>query len=167
MKKYFPGSPDPAVWAVTGSMIGLLILLLALAGGLTSLPIPAVVVLYSLAGLLLLLVAVGWLARPLRYEVSDASVTIVRTWPFSAITIPVSEIKEIRHLTVESLRPASAVVAWVFGYSGRFRNDELGDFLLFATGTRETTLIAAKANYILSPSNPKRFVKHVHDLMGR
>ncbi|MDI6829490.1 MAG: PH domain-containing protein, partial [Armatimonadota bacterium] len=164
MKKYFPVGADLIVYKITGGMIAFMLFLLALAGGLTMLPLAVVIVMYSIAGLIAAILAVGWLIRPSRYEIGSDRIAIIRTLPFLPIVIPLSEIKEVRHLTIESLKPASIALPFVFGYAGRFRNDELGDFFISATGIKEAVLVATNdEKFILSPSNPRRFVKHVHD----
>ena len=167
MRKYSPGPPDSMVLKVTGAAGGLLLILLALAGGLTRLPMPAVIVLYSLSGVLALTLALGWLSRPTRYEVRSDSVAIVRLWPFSTIAIPLSGVKEVRHFKLSGAAPASLGLPWIFGYSGRFGGGELGVFLFFGTGVGEVVSIGAGETYVLSPENPKRFVRHVHDAMGK
>ena len=164
MRKYLPAGPNALVWIVTVSLVAVLALLLALAGGIKSMPVSAAIVLYAVSGVVALALAVGWLARPIRYEVGDDTVCIVRSWPFAKITLPRSKIKGTRHVTLEAVLPASVVVVGVFGYAGRFRNPELGNFLLYATSTANTVLINADETYVISPANPKRFM---HDLSGR
>ena len=164
MKKHFPAGADKTVWIVTTSSIALLFLLLALAGGITSMPISAAIVLYIVAGIIALVLLIGWLAKPIRYEVRDDSVSIVRMWPFSTIRIPKSEITEIRHLRLVSVAPTSVAVIWIFGYVGRFRSNELDSFVMLATNLSEPVLINADERYIVSPANPKRFM---HDLSGK
>ena len=164
MKKYFPAGADGTVWIVTTSLTVLVLLLLALAGGITSMPAPAAITLYAVAGAIGLILLTGWLAKPTRYEIRDDSVSIVRSWPFPKITIRKSEIKDIRHIKLKSVAPASVAVAWIFGYAGRFQDKELGAFSLFATSPRDAVLISAKQNSVISPANPKRFMQ---DLAGK
>ncbi|MDH7482277.1 MAG: PH domain-containing protein [Armatimonadota bacterium] len=168
MRKYLPAAADLIVYKVTGALIAFAILMLALAGGLTMLPMPVVIIMYSLAGATAIILSIGWLIRPSRYEVGNNKITIARTWPFPPITIRLSDIKDVRHLTLESLKPASLALPWIFGYSGRFKSNELGDLFISATGIKEVVLVETNdGKFILSPSNPKRFVKHVHDAIGR
>ncbi|HUV05521.1 MAG TPA: PH domain-containing protein [Armatimonadota bacterium] len=164
MKKYFPAGADGTVWIVTSSLVAMALLLLALAGGITSMPSAAVIALYIAAGVIGLILLIGWLAKPTRYEIRDESVSIVRSWPFRRITIRRSEIKEVRHVRLESVMPASAAVAWVFGYAGLFQTKDLGAFLLFATSPRDVVLIRTNQSYVISPANPKRFMQ---DLSGK
>jgi len=164
MKKYFPAGADGTVWIVTISLMALLLLLLVLAGGITSMPAAAAITLYAVAGAIGLILLIGWLAKPIQYEIRDDSLSIVRSFPFSKITIGRSEIKDVRHVRLKSITPASVAVAWVFGYAGRFSSKELGAFSLFATSPRDAVLISAKQNYVISPANPKRFIQ---DLSGK
>jgi len=164
MKKYLPAGADSMVWIVTICLIALAFLLLVLAGGITSMPAPALVSLYVAAGIVGLVLLTGWLAKPIRYEARDTSISIVRSWPFSTITISKSEIKEVRHVKLEKIKPESLVVGWVFGYAGRFQSSELGSFVLFATNPADVVLIHAGEKYVVSPANPKRFV---NDVLGR
>lgn len=165
MKKHLPSGADVIVWKVTGSLIALVLLFLALAGGIRPLPLAVLITFYSIAGILGLIVMTGLLARPVQYEVRDDSITIRRSSPFSSITIPKSSIKAIRHIELGSFKPAVASLPWVFGYVGRFRNSEIGSFSMFATNTKgEVVFIDAGEKYVISPGNSRRFV---HDVSGK
>lgn len=164
MKKYLPASADRTVWIVTISLGVLLLLLLVLAGGIASLPASVLAAFYTAVGIIASVLLIGWLARPIRYEVRDTSISVARSWPFSTVLIPKSEIREVRHVKLGSTRPASVALCWVFGYAGRFQSQELGSVVLLATNPAYAVLIHAKEKYILSPANPKRFV---NDVLGR
>lgn len=164
MKKHLPSGADSMVYIVTGSLIGLVTLLLALAGGIRSLSLVPLIILYGIAGILAVIAFAGWLARPVQYEVRDDSITIRRSKPFSSITIGRSAIKAMRHIELQSLSPTATSIPWVFGYSGHFRNKEIGDFLMYATGTKEVVVIEADKRYVISPANPRRFM---HDASGK
>ena len=165
MKKHLPSGADPMVWKVTGSLIAGALLFLALAGGIRPLPLVVLIVFYCIAGILALIVVTGLLGRPVQYEVRDDSITIRRSSPFSSITISKSAIKAIRHMQLESFKPSLPSLPWVFGYQGRFRNSELGTFLMFATSTKgEVVFIEAGEKYVISPGNARRFV---HDVSGK
>ena len=164
MKKHLPSALDPRVLIVTGSLIALAILFLALAGGIRALSLIPLIILYGIAGILALIIIAGWLARPVQYEVRDDSVTIRRSRPFRSITIGKQGIKSIRHVQLQSFSPTIRSLPWVFGYSGRFRNAELGSFLMLATGVKEVVLIEAGEKYIISPMNSRRFL---HDMSGK
>lgn len=164
MRKHYPAGADRVVWIVTGSLIGLCVVLLAVAGGVTSLPTTVVVILYSTAGVTALLIALGWLARSVRYEIRDDSVTIVRTWPFRDVVIRRPDIKEIRHMRGKGFKPSASSLPWVFGYSGRFTSEELGTIAFYGSNPNEIVVIVAREKYVVSPANPKRFI---HDLSGR
>jgi len=164
MKKHLPADADRLVWIVTASLVAFGALLLAVAGGIRSMPLVAAVILYSIAGIVALVLYLGWLARPLRYEVRDDSVTLVRPRPFAAITIPKSAIKEMRHLKLGQIKPAGLSIGWVFGYAGRFRSGDLGEIMIFGTNPEHAVLIHADEKYVFTPSNPKRFM---HDISGK
>ena len=164
MKKHLPADADRLVWIVTASLVAFGALLLALVGGIRSMPVVAVIILYSVAGVVALVLYLGWLARPLRYEVRDDSVTLIRSRPFSAITIPKSAIKEMRHLKLGQIKPAGLSIAWVFGYAGRFQSGDLGEIMIFGTNPGHAVLIHADEKYVFTPSNPKRFM---HDISGK
>lgn len=163
MKKYLPAGADSTVWVATASLAAFLALVLALAGGITSLPTPAVAALYAVAGIVGLALLAAGLAKPIRYEARDESVTIVRSWPFPRITIPRSEIADVRHIRLESVVPTSLAAPGVFGYAGRFRSDEVGTFTLCATSLGEMVLIRATKSYVISPANPRRFVHELSE----
>lgn len=168
MKKYFPASPDGAVWMVTLILAGILVLLLTLAAGTAPLPPKAVVTLNSISGALAVILLVGWLAKPSRYEVSDTSISIVRTWPFRNISVPTSEIHEVHHLSLGPVIPTGPTLPYVFGYAGEFQNTQLGDFLFFGTGRGQAVVLTTDdRKYVISPANPKRFIKHMNELMDR
>lgn len=160
MKKYFPAGADRAVWIVTCSLIAFALVVLVIAGA-VDMPSSALIVLYSVAGLVGLVLLLGWLARPVRYEVRDTSVSIARAWPFRSTTIQKSEVKEARHLKLDAVRPSSISIAWIFGYAGRFASKDAGEFLFFGTNPSNAVLISAKEKYVLTPANPKRFLNDV------
>lgn len=164
MRKHLPSGVDSMVVIVTASFIAVIALLLALAGGISALSRTGLIILYGIAGILALIVAAGWLARPVQYEVRDDSVTIRRSRPFKSITIAKSAMKSVRHFELQSFSPTARSLPWVFGYSGRFRNKDLGDFVMVATGPKEVVVIEAGEKYVISPANPRRFV---HDVSGK
>lgn len=164
MKKHLPSGADLIVITVTGVLIGVVILLLALAGGIRALSLTALLILYGIAFVLALVVIAGWMARPVQYEVRDDSITIRRSGPFKSITIGKQAIKSIRHIQLHSFLPTARSLPWVFGYSGRFRSKEFGSFLMYATGAKEVVLIEAGEKYVISPANPRRFM---HDVSGK
>lgn len=164
MKKYLTAAADAMVWIVTGTLMALVLLLLVVAGAIMSLPVPALIAIYSAAAVVALVLLIGWLAKPVQYEVRDKTLTIVRSWPFTSVVIDRSDIREVRSMKLRSIAPSSVVVLGVFGYAGRFKSDEVGSFAFYGTSTRDTVLISAKKDYVVSPANPKRFM---HDLLGK
>jgi len=164
MKKYLPADANSTVWIVTLSLMACLLLLLVLAGGIPSMPASAVEVLYIAAGIIALVLLTGWRAKPMRYEVRDDSVSVVRSFPFSPLVIQKPEIKEVRHVRLGSIRPTSVAVGWIFGYAGRFQSEELGPVVLLATNPANAVLVHADQKYVFTPANPKRFM---NDVLGR
>ena len=164
MKKHLPADAERTVWIISSVVVALAILLLAAAGVVPLKFVVARVILYSLAGIVLIIVAVGLLARPVRYEVRDDSLTIVRYRPFADITIPKSAIKELRHVKLGQIKPVSVAVYGVFGYAGRFDTEEQGQVMMIATNPSHAVLVVADERYVITPSNPKRFT---HDLSGK
>jgi hypothetical protein len=164
MKKHLPADADRLVWIVTASLVAFGALLLALVGGIRSMPVVAEIILYGIAGIVALVLYLGWLAKPLRYEVRDDSVTLIRSRPFAGVTIPKSAIKEMRHLKLGQIKPVGLSIGWVFGYAGRFQSGDLGEIMLFGTNPEHAVLIHADETYVFTPSNPKRFM---HDISGK
>ena len=165
MKRHYPADADRMVWIFTVSLIAFALLLLSLAGAIPSMPPALVAVFGALALVVALILGLGWLARPQRYEVRDDSLAIRRSRPFASITIPKSEIKEMKHLVLDDVTPLWPSLCWTFGYSGRFRSRDIGDVTILGTNPTHAVLIVyGDCRLILTPSNPKRFV---HDISGK
>lgn len=168
MRKFLPAGADSVVWTVTISLTALVFLLLVLARTTASKHTHAAIALSAAAGIVALVLVIGWRAKPIRYELRDDSVSVVRPWPFAAIIIVRSQITEIRHLNLGRVIPTSLTLPYVFGYAGEFRDAELGDFLFFGTDRREAVVLATSdRKYVITPANPKRFIKHMNELWGR
>lgn len=165
MKRHYPADADRQVWVFTASLIGFAVLLLSLAGAIPSMPRVLTAIITAIALVVVLILCLGWLARPLVYEVRDDFLTIRRSRPFAGITMPKSEIKEVRHVVLGEIKPSWPSVGLAFGYAGRYRTQEQGDVIILGTNPGHAALVVHKdRRYILTPSNPKRFV---HDMSGK
>jgi hypothetical protein len=164
MKKHLPADADRTVWIVSSVIVALAILFLATTGIVPQKFMGVDIVLYVLAGIALIIVAAGLLARPVRYEIRDDSLKIVRNRPLADITIPKSAIKEARDVKLGWIKPASIAIPGVFGYVGRFDTEEQGQVVMIATNPSHAVLVVADKRYLITPSNPKRFT---HDLSGK
>ncbi len=164
MKKHLPAIVDRNVWIITSAVVALAVILLVAAGIVPSKFLVADLILYGLAAIVLAIIGISLLARPVRYDVRDDSLTIVRYRPFADITFPKSAIKEIRHVKLGEIKPVSLAIFGVFGYVGRFKSEEQGSIVMIATNPEHAVLIVTDNRYIITPSNPKRFL---HDMSGK
>jgi hypothetical protein len=98
------------------------------------------------------------LLGPRRYSIEGASLRIDR--PIGAIEIPLASIREAGILPAEKLKGAWRTLGagGFFGYYGRFRSKELGNFRMYATRSDGHVLVRADLPYVLTPDSPAGLV---------
>lgn len=126
-------------------------------GRVTSAPLRAVL----LAGAIVPLAALvlGALMAPRGYTIRGGRLTIERF--IGPIEIPLESIREVEALPADRLDGSLRTLGsgGYFGYYGRFRNDRLGAYRLYATRGDGYVLVRAAWPYVLTPDSPERFVE--------
>jgi Protein of unknown function (DUF2679). len=80
------------------------------------------------------------------------------------ITIPIEDIVEIRRYTGEDSKNTVRTFGsgGLFGFLGKFKNPQIGKFEMFATDTKDRTLIKTNDKvYVISCANPNVFIETV------
>jgi PH (Pleckstrin Homology) domain-containing protein len=113
-----------------------------------------------LGGIVALAVFVGGvLLAPRGYTIADGRLTVDRF--VRPVVIPLESIE-----TVERLPAGRLAGSWrtlgsggFFGYYGRFRNQALGSYRMYATRGDGYVLVRAARPYVLTPDSPDRFIE--------
>lgn len=89
---------------------------------------------YLLAIVLLTTVIVGVGYMPFRLKANDEKITVRRL--FGSIEISLSEVTRIRQISKSDIDGSMRTFGsgGLFGYLGRFKNDRLGNYSMYATG---------------------------------
>jgi len=114
----------------------------------------ALVALAALAG--------GALLAPRRYTIQDDRVVVERA--VCPVEIPIASIRAVEPLARGSLSGSLRVAGsgGAFGYFGRFRNQALGDYRMYATRSDGYVIVRADRLYVLTPEAPDRFIEAVN-----
>jgi hypothetical protein len=117
----------------------------------------AVVLLGGLVALAALLL--GILLAPRGYTIEQGRLRIERlVFP---VEIPLDSIKLIERLPADRLAGSWRTLGsgGFFGYYGRFRNQALGSYRMYATRGDGYVLIRAAQIFVLTPDSPERFIE--------
>ena len=101
----------------------------------------------------------GALMGPRGFSIRADRLRIER--PLFPIDIPLSAIREVTPLSAKTLAGSSRTLGsgGFFGYYGRFHNQELGDYRMYATRSEGYVLVRTDRPYILTPDQPDRFIE--------
>jgi hypothetical protein len=101
----------------------------------------------------------GALMGPRGYAIRGDTLTIER-W-IGPIEIPLASIRAVELLPADRLEGSLRTLGsgGYFGYYGRFRNELLGGYRLYATRGEGYVLVRADRPYVLTPDSPDRFVE--------
>jgi hypothetical protein len=114
-----------------------------------------------LAGAIVPLAALvlGALMAPRGYAIRGDVLTIERF--IGPIEIPLASIRAVELLPTDRLDGSFRTLGsgGYFGYYGRFRNERLGAYRLYATRGDGYVLVRADKPYVLTPDSPERFVE--------
>jgi len=114
-----------------------------------------------LAILLLSIYLICWYLKPLRYEISPDELIICRL--FKSVRIKRSEIENLTLIDKNKLNGTIRTfgVGGLFGWYGKFSNNELGDMTWYLTRRDKPILISTKANkkILISPDDTEAFIQ--------
>ena len=101
----------------------------------------------------------GLLLAPRGYTIADGRLTIDRL--VRSIEIPLSSIENVERLPADHLAGSWRTLGsgGFFGYYGRFRNETLGSYRMYATRGDGYVLVRAALPYVLTPDSPERFIE--------
>lgn len=155
---------DQRLMAITLGVAGLLLGATALLIWVTMTRLPASVMRGVLLGSALIPLAafvLGALWAPRRYAVGHGRLKIER-WA-GPIEIPLASIRSVARLEDARLTRAWRVLGsgGFFGYYGRFRNEPMGDFRMYATRGEGYVLVEADDQFVLTPESPDRFIEAI------
>lgn len=104
----------------------------------------------------------GVLLAPRRYAIRGDRVVIERA--VCPVEIPIAAIRAAEPLARGSLAGSLRVLGsgGLFGYFGRFRNQALGDYRMYATRSDGYVVLRADRPYVLTPATPDRFIEAVN-----
>lgn len=150
------------VWAVT------IVTLVVLAGAgfyLESLQWPRSMLWlkYLLTIILLTTVIAGVGYMPMRLKANDEKVTVRRL--FGSLEIPLNEVIDTRRIFKSEIDGSIRTFGsgGLFGYLGRFKNDRLGNYTMYATELNNLILVRTNnKKYVFSCSCPQEFVEFVN-----
>ena len=150
------------VWAVT------IVTLVVLAGAgfyLESLQWPRSMLWlkYLLTIILLTTVIAGVGYMPMRLKANDEKVTVRRL--FGSLEIPLNEVIDTRRIFKSEIDGSIRTFGsgGLFGYLGRFKNDRLGNYTMYATELNNLILVRTNnKKYVFNCSCPQEFVEFVN-----
>lgn len=151
-----------SVWTIT------IITLIVLAGAgfyVASLNWPTVMLWlkYLLTIVLLTTVIAGVGYMPIRLKANDVKITVRRL--FGSLEISLNEMIEIKRISKSEIDGSIQTFGsgGLFGYLGRFKNDRLGNYSMYATELNNLILVrTSNKNYVFSCSHPKKFIEFVN-----
>ena len=124
-------------------------------------------VLFLSAGISMGVFLLGAGLSPRSYGIEGGRL-IIHRW-IGSIEIPMAAVRSAEPLDpvqiAGSLRTLGS--GGFFGYYGRFRNQVLGDYRMYATRGEGYVLIRADPPYVLTPDSPDRFIEAVRSGRGR
>lgn len=118
---------------------------------------------YLLTIILLTTVIVGVGYMPIRLKANDEKVTVRRL--FGSLEIPLNEVIETRRIFKSDINGSIRTFGsgGLFGYLGRFKNDRLGNYTMYATELNNLILVrTSNKKYVFSCSRPQEFVEFVN-----
>ncbi len=118
---------------------------------------------YLMIAVFLITIIVGICFAPIRLSSNDEKITVRML--FSSRVIPLSEVTRVNRISKRDI--SSSIQTFgsggLFGYLGRFKNDKLGRFNMYATDLNNLILIRTiNNNYVLSCSRPNEFIEYVN-----
>jgi multisubunit Na+/H+ antiporter MnhF subunit len=116
----------------------------------------------SLISIMIGVLVFSYLLAPEGYLIDANKLTIVR--PLSSIVIPLIEVSGAEAATPElmsgSIRLLGSGGLW--GYYGKYQNDQLGRYYMYARRTTELVLIRSRENYVVAPERPLEFIQRLN-----
>ena len=100
---------------------------------------------------------------PIRLKANDEKIKVVRL--FGSLKVPLNEVVEIRRISYSDIDNSISTFGsgGLFGYLGRFKNNRLGNYTMYATELNNLILIRTNnKKYVFSCSRSKEFVDYVN-----
>lgn len=108
----------------------------------------------------------GALLAPRGYAIDGGLLKVDRR--LCPIAIPLDSIRAVEPLPAEKLAGSLRTLGsgGFFGYYGRFRNQALGSYRMYATRGDGYVLVRGDATYVLTPDSPERFIEALRRSRG-
>lgn len=150
------------VWAIT---IVTLVFIIGATFYITVLNWPTVMLWlkYLLMAVFFITVIVGMGYTPIRLKANDEKITVRKL--FGSQEIPLSAVRGVSRISKSDLNGSIQTFAsgGLFGYLGRFKNNRLGRYNMYATELNNLILIrTSNKNYVFSCSRPHEFTEYVN-----
>ena len=118
---------------------------------------------YLLVAVFIITVIVGISYAPIRLNANAEKIT--PRMLFRTLTIPLSEVTAVSKISERDI--SSSIQTFgsggLFGYLGRFKNDKIGSYNMYATELNNLILIRTSSKiYVLSCSRPHEFIEFVN-----
>lgn len=114
--------------------------------------------------MLLTIYLICWYLKPLSFDINEDEI-IIRRW-FKSVHINKSEIESLDLIEKNRIRGSIRTfgVGGLFGWYGKFNNDELGSMTWYLTRRDRPILITTKSGkkILLSPDDTEGFLKEFH-----
>ncbi|RNC64885.1 PH domain-containing protein [Proteiniphilum sp. X52] len=151
-----------SVWAVT------IVTLVFIAGGafyVLSIKWPTAMLWlkYLMMIVFLITVIIGMIYAPIRLEATDKKITLKMV--FSSREIPLSEVTKVIRISKSDIDSSIRTFGsgGLFGYLGRFKNDKLGSYNMYATELNNLVLVCTtNKKYVFSCSRSNEFIEYVN-----
>ena len=118
---------------------------------------------YLLVIILLATVIVGVGYMPIQLKANNEKIKVGRL--FGSLEVPLNEVVEIRRISKSHIDNSIRTFGsgGLFGYLGRFKNDRLGNYTMYATELNNLILIRTNdKKYVCSCSRSQKFVEYVN-----
>ena len=100
---------------------------------------------------------------PIRLKANDEKITVRRL--FGSLEMPLNEVIETKRISKSEIDGSIRTFGsgGLFGYLGRFKNDKLGNYSMYATELNNLILVRTNnKNYVFSCSHPQEFIEFVN-----
>lgn len=118
---------------------------------------------YLLFAVFLITIIAGVGYMPMRLKADDEKITVRRL--FGSLEMPLAEVTSVSQISMSDIDGSIRTFGsgGLFGYLGRFKNDNLGSYSMYATELNNLILVCTDSRkYVFSCSSPQEFVEYVN-----
>ncbi len=118
---------------------------------------------YLLMAIVLCTVVIGSACAPIRLKANDDKITIRLL--LGSREIPLNEVTEVRKISKSDISGSIRTFGsgGLFGYLGRFKNNRLGSYTMYATELNNLLLVSThNKKYVISCTKSQDFVEYIN-----